>query len=111
MSAILHNYSMEYCKCSRISLFECAILTQSALYLTCECALLGTRYLFIRTTIAVIVSCTVVCLRKWLVLVILSAIATYISTRLTHVPLRRCTMGVEVIRNKILYDEQEWKTT
>ena len=43
MSAILHNYSMEYCKHLRISSFECATLTQSALYLTCECALIGTR--------------------------------------------------------------------
>ena len=43
MSAILHNYSMEYCKSLRISLFECTTLTQSALYLTCECALIGTR--------------------------------------------------------------------
>jgi len=37
---------MEYCKRSRISSFECAILTQSALYLTCECALIGTRTVF-----------------------------------------------------------------
>jgi hypothetical protein len=33
---------MEYCKRSRISSFECATLTPSALYLTCECALIGT---------------------------------------------------------------------
>jgi len=33
---------MEYCKRLRISSFESAILTQSALYLTCECALIGT---------------------------------------------------------------------
>ncbi len=43
MSAKLHNYIMEYCKRSRISSFECATLTPSALYLTCECALIGTR--------------------------------------------------------------------
>jgi hypothetical protein len=34
---------MEYCKRLRISSLECAILTQSALYLTFECALIGTR--------------------------------------------------------------------
>jgi len=34
---------MEYCKRSRISSFECATLTPSAFYLTCECALIGTR--------------------------------------------------------------------
>jgi hypothetical protein len=33
---------MEYCKSLHISLFECATLTQSALYLTCECVLIGT---------------------------------------------------------------------
>jgi hypothetical protein len=43
MSAILHNYIMEYCKRSRISSFECATHTPSAFYLTCECALIGTR--------------------------------------------------------------------
>ena len=50
MSAILHNYSMEYCKRSRISSFECAILTPSALYLTCECALIGTPWGHVSTT-------------------------------------------------------------
>jgi hypothetical protein len=49
MSAILHNYSMEYCKRSRISSFECAILTPSALYLTCECALIGTPLIYTRS--------------------------------------------------------------
>ncbi len=52
MSAILHNYSMEYCKRLRISSFECAILTQSALYLTCECALIGTCDVSVETRYA-----------------------------------------------------------
>jgi hypothetical protein len=43
LSAILHKYIMEYCKSLCISSFECTSLTQSALYLTCECALIGTQ--------------------------------------------------------------------
>ena len=44
LSAILHNYSMEYCKSLHIASYECTTLTQTALYCTCECALIDTRH-------------------------------------------------------------------